>query len=505
MNQTAELKWFAELIAGGQLEEAVGILRSRVKQMDHQADIDFLLESALLLWQCYEIEEAEAVFKQIVRSRDCRIDHLTLIAKRFFSIGQFAQAATIMAIANERWANSPDLLSQWSSCLERSNQLDAAIETAERAVQLDPSHVDGTRMLAHIQRRQGNYDAAINRLQAFLTAHPTAETWKISYELAACLDRQGDYDQAWHQLLAAKAFFFQSCQNSLPASYAIRQRQGELAKAISDADLRRWKNTLVQPTIPIAFLAGFPRSGTTLLESILTVDQEKVVGTDETGVLATQFIDPIVWQATDALDALLEIRGFESDQLVAGRQAYLKFTSALIGEAINDRLIIEKDPLLTCDLTIPLRLFPEAKIIIPLRDPRDVIISYFFTMVPIGWNSSPAINITEAAKFYHDVMRHWLLFKHRLPWDWIETKYEDLVSDPELEIQRVTDFLGISFDRSMIEPTKRSTKKLISTPTYDDITKPIYTQSAGRWQKYQSYLEPAMAILEPWAKQWGYE
>lgn len=140
----------------------------------------------------------------------------------------------------------------------------------------------------------------------------------------------------------------------------------------------------------------------------------------------------------------------------------------------------------------------------PLRDPRDVAISYFFTMVPLNWNSAPSSDIVETARFYHDVMRHWLLFRNRLPWPTIETRYEDLVDDNVAETKKLTRFLKLPWDDAMLDTDRRSQHKVVSTPTYDDITQPVYRRGVGRWKNYRRHLEPALEILNEYAAELGY-
>ena len=129
-----------------------------------------------------------------------------------------------------------------------------------------------------------------------------------------------------------------------------------------------------------------------MLERILDAHPE-LVTTDETGVLAREFIEPIIRQPALAQTAVDELRSFTSDQIAAGRAAYLQFTQAHLGAAVDGRLLIEKDPSLTPDLPLPLRLFPEARVLFPLRDPRDVCVSYFFTLLPLNHLSVAAADL----------------------------------------------------------------------------------------------------------------
>jgi hypothetical protein len=388
--------------------------------------------------------------------------------------------------------------------LERSNQLELAAEAAVQSLHISPDNHQATRQLARITRRLGDLDQAIAILLNHLQDHPQRTTWLLRYELAACLDRLGDFDGSWNELLQAKSEWRPHVKTDLALSYAIRRRQGELIQSVTEVDWRRWFQVSNPQPCKVAFLAGFPRSGTTLLESVLTANKS-VVGTDESGVLTSQFIRPMIWEAESSFDALLELRGLSIEQLNIGRESYLKCTQSILGEKIGERLLLDKDPLLTCDLPLPLRLFPEAKLIMPIRDPRDVVLSYFCTILPSQWNGAPSIDIVESARFYHDVLRHWIALRNRLPWPNLETRYENLVVHPEQEIGRVNSFLGLTHTETTADLNQRRSGRWITTPTYEDISKPLYTTSISRWHNYRRQIEPAMEVLEPWAKELGYE
>lgn len=491
-------------IAAGEFGQAFEMYERLVATAKPEELLSRLTEYGFLLWDCFEFRRAQAVFAQLLTDSSLPSVVQQRIAKVYFTTGRFAEAAEIMRLAVKQEPNNAEILNQYASCLERSNQLAVAFEFAEKAHLADPTFRPAVRQLARIERRENRFEAATGRLRRHLREYPRGETWLLRYELAANLDRIGDYEAAWQELVLAKNEFQTQSKQDLALSYAIRRRQGEFAKAITDEDLNRWKKMQISNPRRIALLAGFPRSGTTLLESILTSHPD-VLGTDESGILNSQFVKPIVWEANTLHSALLEVRGFDREQIEAGRETYFRFTAAVLGRETESRQLIEKDPLLTSDLPLPLRLFPEARVIMPLRDPRDVALSFFFTMLPMTWNSVPSINILECARFYHDVMRHWLLFRSRLPWPTYEIRYEDLIKSPQTETRKLSDFMQLDFQASMLDSETRASQKWVTTPTYDDITRPIYDRSVARWKNYERHLQPAMEILNPWAKEFGYE
>lgn len=460
-------------------------------------------EFAERLWACFEYEEATEHFLQAIESPESTLAQAQRVAQLFFSAGRYRIAAQTMERIVRRWQLTADPVSvaQWASCLERSGQAEKALEILEKLDLASKTHPMVVRQQARIERESGAIEQAILRLENAVKATHESALWMLNHELATAYDRLGDYASAWQRLLASKAELRSNAEPELQRSYLVRQRQAELFKSVTDADLRRWHQTPVTDPLDLILLGGFPRSGTTLLESQLT-KQYGVLGTDESGVLRQQFIQPIVWEAADCWQAIVEIRSWDQTQLDAGRREYTRCTAAVVGTALDGRTILEKDPLITCDLTLPLRLFPDAKLIMPLRDPRDTLLSYFFTMVPFGWSSAPAADLTESAKFYHDVMRHWVYIRSRLPWPWHETKYERMVKDPIGELETIAAFLNL---KSRSPGPASDTERGVTTPTYADVQRPVYQRSVSRWRHYETHLETVFPVLEPFCRTFGYD
>ena len=471
------------------------------------ADAATLAQYGVLLWRIFEFRQGEEVFERVLE--DPRSDTATLrrVAHCYFEIGRFEKAVAAMRLALARMA-APDASTTntlaWT--LERDHQTAEARHYAEDAHALDPDYGPALRLLAHLDVRDGRLAGAEQRLTEQLRRHRSESDWGLRYELAAVCDRLGKYDEAWTALCEAKAQLAGRAQDHLRDSRFIRRRQWELTQSITSADLRRWRRAgdSLTPRKRIAFLTGFPRSGTTLLEQIIASHAD-AIETDESGIMPGQFIAPLVWKADDTLSALIEIRSFDAEQLNAGRACFYQLTENYLHQSIGERLLIEKNPLLTADLALALRLFPEASLLIALRDPRDVVLSYLFTMIPLNWSSAPAVNVIEACQFYADTMRHWLWWRKRLDWPHCEMAYERMIAEPLSETKRVAEFLGLPWDESMADERQRSERKAVRTPTYVDVTKPLYTRSIGRWKNYRQYLEPGLEVLKPFVAAFGYE
>jgi Flp pilus assembly protein TadD len=492
-------------IEAGDPERAVSLYEDAIKQ--GASDPGTLGNLGVLLWRLFEFHKGEEIFARLVD--DPRADMATLrrVAHCYYEIGRFGKAVAVMRVALAR-LDPPDapITNTLAWALERNHQIEEARQYAEKAHALDPSYGPAVRLLAHLDLRAGDLEGAQRRITEQLRRHPSESDWGLRYELAAVCDRLGDYKAAWTALCQAKVQLADQTAPHLQNSYFIRHRQWELTQSVTPSDQRRWRqagDSLI-PTRRIAFLTGFPRSGTTLLEQIIASNADSV-GTDESGILQRQFIEPLVLRAEDTTSAIIELRSFDTDQLAAGREAFYRMTESYLDQPIGPRLLIEKNPLQTADMPLSMRLFPEARWLVAIRDPRDVVLSYLFTLIPVNWNSAPATNVIEACLFYAATMRHWLWWRERLDCSAFETAYERLIGDPLGESQRVAEFLGLTWSPSMLDERHRSERKAVRTPTYIDVTKPLYTRSIGRWQNYRRYLEPGLPILEPFVKAFGYD
>jgi Flp pilus assembly protein TadD len=459
-----------------------------------------LLEHAVLLQRLYRSGDAAPVWQRLLDHPAATPEHLLAAAKVWFQAGRFSGCASFTARALAMDPESGDTAAMHAAALERDGDAEAAARVATAMLERQPRHGRLVRLLARIERRDGRFEAAKERLETRLRRHSSDDDWRLRYELAAVLDRLGDFSGAMRELELAKRQLAPEAAKHRPAWRAMTDRQWEVAQALTAERLGRWSPG--DEPAKVCLMAGFPRSGTTLLEQVLA-SHPGCIGTDESGILATQFRDPIVFGAASTDGVIAELDGYTGEDLAAGRAEYFRCTADVLGEAPGDRWLIEKDPLLTADLAVPLRLFPGARLLMPLRDPRDVAISFFFTIVPGTPNSAASATMEDTCRYFAEVMRHWLLLRERLePARWMESRYEDLLADPDGQTRRLAGFLGIGRSPGMLAHHRH--RRATGTPTYDDVSKPLYTRSLERWRNYGAWLEPHLHHLQPFLDAFGY-
>jgi tetratricopeptide (TPR) repeat protein len=487
----------------GDIHAAIRHLRKATRLQPREESL--FHELAECHWANYQFDLALEVYDAAVQTSPTSVQTATLAAKKLFSLGRFTDSANWLERALVTLPNDPALLVMLGEVYERAGKLKEAEQSAQKVLSLAPFNPKAVRLMAHVERRLEKLEEAEKRLTFQLGKYPGPEDWRLRYEVAAVLDRLGRYNQAFAQLLAAKEQLRAHAEPALREAQLLRQRQQEVAQQLQRSDFEQWqKESSRLKKVKIAFLCGHPRSGTTLLEQILDA-HPNAVSTDETGVLLREFIAPVLRQPPSARDSVEMICQFQPIELSHGRATYLKFTEAHLGEPIANRLLVEKEPTLTPDLPLPVRLFPESRIIFPLRDPRDVCISYFFTLVPLAASSAAALDLRSTCQFCAHSLEMWSIWKRTLATPLLESKYEDLVAAPETHSRKVLEFLGLPWDEKVTAFEKRPRLRGIRTPTYADAAQPVHTRAVGRWKNYEEHLGPCLDLLRPHLRRFGYE
>src|SRR5215470_4216690 len=145
-----------------------------------------------------------------------------------------------------------------------------------------------------------------------------------------------------------------------------------------------------------------------------------------------------------------------------------------LGKPIGERLLIDKNPSLTNLVPGLIRVFPETRFVAALRDPRDVCLSFFMQPLPLNLVSSSYLTLEGTVEEYVSLMGIWRTMAARMPNPHLEVRYEDMVEDLESVARKVLDFLGVSWDARVLRFDEHARSKLVRSPTYADVTKPVF-------------------------------
>jgi hypothetical protein len=197
------------------------------------------------------------------------------------------------------------------------------------------------------------------------------------------------------------------------------------------------------------------------------------------------------------------------DALSPARQRELKgrYFKSLFREVEGEpaaEVLIDKNPTPTASLPLWLRMFPDSKVIIALRDPRDVVISCFFQNLALTPMNANFLGLDRAVQHYADLMDVWLRVRELGGFDWIETRYEDIVASAETEGRRVTEFLGLTWYAAQANCHEAARERFVFSPTYSEVAKPVHNRAVGRWKHYAAALEPFNAKFSVYLQAFGY-
>ncbi|HVV65716.1 MAG TPA: sulfotransferase, partial [Rhizomicrobium sp.] len=241
----------------------------------------------------------------------------------------------------------------------------------------------------------------------------------------------------------------------------------------------------------------FMRSGTTLLEQVLS-SNPKVVALEEKTLLATLSVEYAT--SVEGLDALAALDG---EDLARARAEYWTRARTYAPD-LNGRIFVDKQPLNTLRLCLIAKLFPKAKILFALRDPRDVVFSCYRRHFRVNMAMFEFLDLEDAARFYASVMNLGQIYRDLLPLNLLEHRYEDMVRDFEGRVRAVCEFIGLEWSDSMREFHKNAPSPDIRSPSAGQVQRPLYGEGVGQWRLYSQQLAPMLPILAPWVEKFGY-
>ena len=202
----------------------------------------------------------------------------------------------------------------------------------------------------------------------------------------------------------------------------------------------------------------------------------------------------------DALDAL------RPAQIADLRAVYRQASDELLArDGRGAYLLLDKNPMQLTSAPLISRVFPDARVILAIRDPRDVCLSCFQQSFSPSHTSLNFLEIERTARYYAAAMGMWLDQERHYAFAVHRFRYEDLTADLEAHARAMVAFLGLKWDDDVLKFHERTVVRPVNTPSYEAITEPVHRGAVGRWRNYRTHLEPVLPTLEPFARAFGYE
>ena len=248
------------------------------------------------------------------------------------------------------------------------------------------------------------------------------------------------------------------------------------------------------------FLIGFPRSGTTLLDTILR-SHPSIEVIEEKPIVEELMVSINKETAGD----LKNLKHLNQNQIEILQNQYLQGIKKYTDNRMSSKIFIDKMPLNIIHVGEIIRIFPNAKFILSLRHPCDSVLSCFMQSFKLNNAMANFLDIKSSAHMYDSVMKLWMQYIRLFSINLHVVKYENIINNFDSTIRNTLNFLSLPWSDDVKKFYDTANKrKLISTPSYDQVNQPLYSDSVNRWQKYNNKISNILPTLEPWIKEFEY-
>lgn len=399
---------------------------------------------------------------------------------------------------------------------EQTKNLDLARENFEKALKLSPNYLAAMLQLAHIDIIEGHLDEASERLTKVLEISPEnphalrqlahikqtgpfeqsnvdeleaklAELEKddhlhidLRFALADHLDQKSEHDRAFEHLIHANRL---SAQKNPFQLEHISNQVRETKAFFTREKIEQLKELGSASQCPV-FIIGMPRSGTTLLEQILS-SHPGVYGAGELPEISRIRYRIQNLARKDFPESIDHLKAEQFNELA---ENHIQYLNQLAPEATR---VIDKMPFNYYYVGLILSLFPNAKIIHSVRHPLDTCLSCYFLKFSNKLSFTYDLkHLGEIYKLHDDVMQHW---KTLFPDQIFTQSYEELVENPKVCTHKLLEFIELNWHDNCL--MHHENQRPVKTASNWQVRQPIYTTSVGRWKNYRQHLQPIAEVL----------
>ena len=506
-----------DLISTGKLIRAEELCRAFLKKIPHHVEAMRLL--ADIGMRLGILEDAEFLLHSAsVLAPDnipIHIDYVQVLRKRQQHLAAKEQARRLL----EREPSNPQFQSIYAVQCMQSGQFDEALATFDELLKVLPNDPITLTSQGHALKTKGESASAITSYQQAIAAYPrhgeayfslaNLKTYRFSDEeiqqmLALQQDDNLSFMERVHLCFALgkafedkkdvkQSFAFYEQGNHLKKSQS-RYEAGQITKELElqrehvTAKLLREKRDFGHASSDPIFIVGMPRSGSTLIEQILS-SHSQVDGTLELPnilSLSQRLRRHTVNGIAPGYPQVLEL---------LNRKELARFGLEFIEDTRSHRqcapLFIDKMPNNFRHIGLIKLMLPRAKIIDSRRNPLDCCFSGFKQLFAEGQEFS--YSLADIGQYYRDyvrLMNHW---DDVLPGFVLRVNNEDVIADLEREVCRLLEFCGLPFEQACLDFHK--TQRNVRTPSSEQVRRPVNSAGVGQWRKYSSLLDPLKQSL----------
>ena len=453
---------------------------------------------------CREFDEAERLLKPWRQWLPLEDGLQQDLGDLLLSLGDGAAALILLEDLVRRAPDNLLGMIHLASAYERLNRLAEAESVLGRIAGLPmDARIEAHMELAHVLAKMAQRNGDLADARAILESAGARGERDFAYyfSLAEVYAKQGEIERVMQTLRTAHALQVEDLRNLIPNHFVPDAPVLPTAVVrVSEAEYRSWPQ-LEAPDAsrsPV-FIVGFPRSGTTLLEQML--DAHPGLQSMDENPFFNNLSDQLADQGIFIPQDMHRLGQADCDEL---RKRYLSMVCDTVPRKWDAQLV-DKNPLNMLWLPLIHRLFPQARYILALRHPCDVILSCYIQNFRANVLAAACSSLERLATAYVESMQSWLhhsgIFKPNV----LTVRYEDVVADVSAQAAQIGQFLELKDASPLLRFDEHARNKgFIGTPSYTQVIQPVYTKGLHRWLRYREYIEPVLPILEPMMRHWGY-
>ncbi|MGI9387091.1 MAG: tetratricopeptide repeat-containing sulfotransferase family protein [Methyloligellaceae bacterium] len=433
-------------------------------------------------------KEAVIALERAVALRPADADCLLDLSRVYAAAGQFEAAVTA---CDQAIAVRPDVAIAYSmrgSHLQSLGKFEVALQDLDRALDRDPHLTEVYMMKAHGHHFHSNDDQSIRDLRHVLAAADLSPDRRSTghFALAKFHDRQRNHDEAFEHYKVANEIKKKTWRMDRKGCRLTYDQTMAGYKAETFEVLKEAGSNSEAPI----FIVGMPRSGSTLVEQIISSHPDVAAGGE------IRVIRQLVSELTHASDTDInyprDAASMNVKYLAGLRDLYL--SSVRISIPDKTKRFTDKMPINYVHLGLIAVLFPMATIINCKRDPRDTCLSCYFQNFSNPDTAAVSNDLADLGFLYRQyqrLMAHWI---EVLPVPILEIQYEELIANQEETSRRILEFAGLDWVDACLDFHKAD--RGVGTASKWQVRQPIYKSSAGRWRRYENHLKPLLEALE---------
>ena len=495
----------------GEIDGAIQMFDTATKIKPNYAEAYFNI--GVIYYEISQLTKAINYYLKAIEANPGYSDVHNNLGIAYLDLGELDKAIKHLDLAISFRPDFPEAHNNLGSAYQEKGNLDAAVNSYKRAIKLMNNFAQAHNNLGIIQEKTGKFDDALLSYSNAINHEPKNVSAHFNLSYLKTFNERDQQVQQMHSILSSdsvnqidrarlcfalarvyedlgeteKLFEYLNQGNGLRKQElnfsfnASNNNNNYLKKIFTNSNEYKVESPKVAQISPI-FIVGMPRSGTTLLEQIIS-SHHQVYGAGELKNL-NEILIPIFQNQLNSTDSVI------TNEIVSSVRH--QYTESLLSLNVKEAIITDKWPLNFRYIGFILSAFPDAKIIHSKRDSIATcwsIYKHFFSDNANGW----AYNLDDIANFYllyEDLMKFW----HELyPGSIYDVCYEDLTVNQELETRKLIEYCGLGWDESCLNFQKNS--RVVETASVSQVRREMFQGSSENWKKYKQYLGPLVDKL----------